>query len=61
MEKDERKLNISFGKAGNGGRTAKLSIPIKWLDEMQISLDEREINIKFKENKILIEKRRKNG
>ncbi|MFR4519500.1 MAG: AbrB/MazE/SpoVT family DNA-binding domain-containing protein [Fusobacterium sp.] len=40
---EERILKIQFAKAGNGGRTARLTIPIKWLDEMELVPEDREV------------------
>lgn len=40
---EERTLKIQFAKSGNGGRTARLTIPIKWLDEMEIVPEDREV------------------
>ena len=40
---EERILKILFAKSGNGGRTARLTIPIKWLDEMEIVPEDREV------------------
>lgn len=54
---EERSLNVSFGKAGNGGRVARITIPVKWLDEMKITPEQREISVKLKDNKIIIEKK----
>lgn len=40
---EERILKIQFAKAGNGGRTARLTVPIKWLDEMELVPEDREV------------------
>lgn len=40
---EERILKIQFAKSGNGGRTARLTIPIKWLNEMEIVPEDREV------------------
>lgn len=40
---EERILKIQFAKSGNGGRTARLTIPIKWFDEMEIVPEDREV------------------
>lgn len=49
MEKrDERVTKVSFGKSGAGSRTTKLIIPVTWIDEMGITPDDREVNIKLK-------------
>lgn len=55
---EERNLNISFGKAGNGGRVARLTVPIKWLDKMNIKPEERGVVVRFEDDKIIIEKKK---
>lgn len=48
---EERILKIQFAKSGNGGRTARITIPIKWLDEMELIPDEREVIAVFNPEK----------
>lgn len=54
---EKRILNVSFGKAGNGGMSCRMSIPTKWIKEMQLSEDDREVEVTFKDNIITIKKR----
>ncbi len=55
---EERNLNISFYKAGNG-RAARMTIPIPWLRELGINPEEKAIKLIFdKENNQLIIKKR---
>lgn len=55
---NKRNLKIMFNKAGNGGRVARLTIPIKWLDVMKLTPDEREVIVRFEDDKrIIIEKK----
>ena len=58
---EERILKITFAKAGNGGRVARLTVPIKWLDKMEIIPEEREVIVKFEDNRIIIEKKEYNS
>ena len=51
---EKRTLKISFGKSGNGGVNPKLSIPKSFLDKMNITQDEREIEMLFDEEKMSI-------
>lgn len=51
---EKRTLKISFGKSGNGGVNPKLSIPKSFLDRMNITQDEREIEMLFDEEKMSI-------
>ena len=56
---EKRELNISYGKAGNG-KSARLVIPIPWLRKLNITEEEREINLIFDEERqqLIIEKRK---
>lgn len=56
---EERELNISFGKAGNGGRVARLTVPIKWIDSMEIIPEDRAVVVTFNEEtkEIIIKKK----
>lgn len=56
---EERILKISFNKSGTGGLTPKVSLPKKWTDKMDITLEEREIQVRFNEDtkEIIIKKK----
>lgn len=56
MEENKRVLKITFTKAGNGGRTTRLTLPVKWIDELNVSMDDREVLVELKNNKIIIQK-----
>lgn len=47
MEKKD--LKISFNKNGNGSLTPKIALPKKWTDKMNITLEERDIEVYFNE------------
>lgn len=51
---EKRTLKISFGKSGNGGVNPKLSIPKSFLDKMNVTQDEREVEMLFDEEKMSI-------
>lgn len=59
--KDCRELKIMFNKSGgnkNGNSySPKLSIPKAWLDDMEITLDEREVIAVYEDKEIIIKKR----
>lgn len=56
---EKRELNISFAKAGNG-KNARIVVPIPWLRKLNITEEEREIDLIFdEENQQLIIKKRK--
>lgn len=59
MESMKRVLKIMFTKAGNGGRTTKLTLPVKWIDALNITADDREVLVSLKDEKIIIEKKNK--
>lgn len=54
---EKRTLNMSFGKSGNGGMSCKLSIPTKWVKEMGLTKEDKELEVTFKDNIITIKKR----
>lgn len=56
---EERELKITFGKAGNGGRVTRLTIPIKWIDGMEITPEERNVIVSYNEEtkEIIIRKK----
>ncbi|NMS89454.1 AbrB/MazE/SpoVT family DNA-binding domain-containing protein [Clostridioides difficile] len=53
---EQRELNISFHKSGNGYTTTRLSLPINWVKELGISQEERKVIVTLKDGKITIEK-----
>ena len=60
---EERKLNISFNKsggtAGKGGITTRVTLPKTWIDKLGITPDDREVNVSFDGEKILITRQNK--
>lgn len=58
--KEKRKLKVMFNKSGGNSSknsySPKISLPKIWLDKMNISPDDREVNMTFNNNKIIIEK-----
>lgn len=59
MEVREAKVifNKSGGTSGQGGFTTRVTIPISWIKQLEISPEEREITISFDGKKIIIEKK----
>lgn len=49
-------FNRSGGTAGSGGITNRITIPTTWVKEMGITEEQREVNISFDGEKIIIEK-----
>lgn len=50
------KGKITFNKSGSGSKSARLTIPVSFLELLQITEDEREVNITFEDGKLIIEK-----
>lgn len=50
-------FNKSGGNAGKGAYSPKISLPKVWLDEMGVTLDDREVKVTFEDKKIIIEKK----
>ena len=48
---DKRILKISFGKTGTGNVNTKLSVPKKILEDMQVTQEEREVEIEYNKEK----------
>ena len=47
---EKRKARVIFHKAGNG-KSAKITIPIPWLRELEINESEREVEIELSKDK----------
>ena len=48
---DKRILKISFGKTGTGNVNTKLSVPKKILEDMQVTQEEREVELEYSQDK----------
>lgn len=59
MERRELKVmfNKSGGTASKNSYSPKISIPKSWLDDMGVTLDEREIIVTYENNQIIIKKK----
>mgnify|MGYP000850252970 CR=1 FL=1 len=57
---EKRNLRISYNKsggtAGKGGMTTRLTLPKKWVDELEITEEHREVIVEFDGEKIIIRK-----
>jgi hypothetical protein len=58
---EKRKVRVIIGKSGGnssvGSLSHKISLPNKWVQEMGVTLEDRDVLISFDGHKILIEKR----
>jgi len=59
MTKEIRKLKVLFNKAGGNAsksaQTTRITLPVKWVKEMGITPDDREVKTSFDGKKITIE------
>ena len=53
---ESRQLKVSFNKSGSGSISSSVRLPISWLKEMNISKEDREVEIIFDNEKIIIKK-----
>ncbi|MDK2584237.1 AbrB/MazE/SpoVT family DNA-binding domain-containing protein [Romboutsia sedimentorum] len=56
--KEERNLKISFTKSGSGSESTRVSLPIKWIRELGITPDDREVEVTLEDDKIIISKKK---
>ncbi|MBC6003389.1 MAG: AbrB/MazE/SpoVT family DNA-binding domain-containing protein [Paraclostridium sp.] len=57
--KEKRDLNIMFAKSGSGGKTTRLTLPMKWIKSMDITEDERSVEVIYddEDKSIIIKKK----
>ena len=59
MTKEIRRLKVLFNKAGGNAsksaQTTRITLPVKWVKEMGITPDDREVKTSFDGKKISIE------
>ena len=57
---EERKAKVIFNKSGGGGRgksiTNRVTIPTSWIKKLGITEEDREVTIRYENDKIIIEK-----
>lgn len=57
---EKRLLKVMFNKSGGtaskNSYSPKLSLPKSWTDEMNLTLEDREVNVTFDGKRIIIEK-----
>ena len=58
--KEERILKVSFnssgGTASKNGMTTRITLPIKWVKDLGVTEEDREVKVKIHNDKIIIEK-----
>ncbi|MCR1848278.1 AbrB/MazE/SpoVT family DNA-binding domain-containing protein [Paeniclostridium sordellii] len=45
--KEKRDLKVMFAKSGSGSKTTRLTLPIAWVKEMNITEDERSVEVTY--------------
>lgn len=55
--KETRDLKITFTKGGSGSESTKLSLPVKWIRQLGLSKDNRDVEVTLDGNKIIIKKK----
>ena len=53
---ESRQLKVSFNKSGSGSISSSVRLPISWLKEMDISKEDREVEVIFNNGEIIIKK-----
>lgn len=53
---ESRQLKVSFNKSGSGSISSSIRLPISWLKEMNISKEDREVEVIFNNGEIIIKK-----
>lgn len=55
---EKRKAKVIFTTSGSGSRTTRVAIPVTWIDKLQITKDNRNLEIELNEEEgtIIIKK-----
>lgn len=53
----KRKLNISYNKSSRGSISPRINLPATWIKEMEITQDEKEVNVYYLNDRIVISKK----
>lgn len=53
---EKRKINISYTKSGSGSRSTRIVLPVKWVDLIEVTSEDREVFIYQFGDSILIKK-----
>lgn len=48
--KETRELNVMFAKSGSGSSTTRITLPIKWIKDMNITEDDRVVKVEYDED-----------
>jgi antitoxin component of MazEF toxin-antitoxin module len=50
------KGKVTFNKSGSGSTSCRLTIPVAFVELLELTEDEREVEISFKDGKLIVEK-----
>lgn len=53
---ETRILRLIYSKSGAGNITPKLTLPVKWTKELGLTTEEREVEVTYDGDKIIIKK-----
>ena len=53
---EQRKLKISFNKSGSGSISTSIRLPISWIKELGLDQDNRNVEVYFNGDQIIIKK-----
>ena len=57
---EERKLRVIFSRDGRGATNTKITLPVKWVRDMGVNPEQREVVLQYdEENKQIIIKKTK--
>lgn len=57
--KETRELKVTFNKSGAGSQTNRITIPTSWIREMDVTEDDRNVEVTFnKDNKTITIKKK---
>lgn len=58
---EKKKKNVIFNKSGSGNLTTKIAVPMSWLTQMGVSQEDKEVEIIFDGETIIIKKEFQEG
>lgn len=53
---EKRKAKILFTKSGAGSRSTRITLPVSWIDVLNITQEDREVTLSLENGKIIISK-----
>lgn len=53
---EKRKAKIIFTRSGAGSRSTRVTLPVSWIDALNITTKDREVSLSLENGKIIISK-----